>query len=172
MGFILISGGNGSGKSVFAEQLVSQTSGKRYYIATMHPQTEDNHARIQKHRRQREGLGFETLELPYELDGAAVDENSVVLLEDVSNLLANALFEKNGSVTAVLEDICRLKDRCKLLIAVTISGLQDQGFDAETSAYINGLNRLNQQLFHLADAAFTMENQQPLCVKGESHALS
>ncbi|MBQ8598544.1 MAG: bifunctional adenosylcobinamide kinase/adenosylcobinamide-phosphate guanylyltransferase [Oscillospiraceae bacterium] len=167
MSFILISGSNGSGKSLFAERLVSQTSGKRYYIATMHAQTENNHARIEKHRRQREGLGFETLELPYELGSAPVGKDSVVLLEDVSNLLANAMFEKGGSVASVLEDICRLKDRCKLLIAVTISGLRDEGYDAETVSYINGLNQLNQRLFDLADAAYTMEYQQSVCVKGE-----
>lgn len=47
---ILISGPNGSGKSRFAEGLAEKFPGRRYYIATMKPQTEDNLRRIQRHR--------------------------------------------------------------------------------------------------------------------------
>ena len=184
MPLILISGSNGSGKSLFAEEFISQTEGKRIYIATMKPQTADNFSRIEKHRkqrehlciekhrRQREHLHFDTLELPYAVASAAVDGDSVVLLEDVSNLFANAYFEKNGTVDSVLADILQLKSRCKTLVAVTISGLQNEGYDEETAAYINGLNNLNQHLFDLSDLAFTMEKGQPVCQKGEHHANS
>lgn len=172
MPLILISGSNGSGKSLFAEEFISRTEGKRIYIATMKPQTADNFSRIEKHRRQREHLHFDTLELPYEVASAAVDGDSVVLLEDVSNLFANAYFEKNGTVDSVFADILQLKNRCKTLVAVTISGLQNEGYDEETAAYINGLNNLNQRLFDLSDLAFTMEKGQPVCQKGEPHANS
>ena len=172
MPLILISGSNGSGKSLFAEEFISRTEGTRIYIATMKPQTADNFSRIEKHRRQREHLHFDTLELPYEVASAAVDGDSVVLLEDVSNLFANAYFEKNGTVDSVFADIQQLKNRCKTLVAVTISGLQNEGYDEETAAYINGLNNLNQRLFDLSDLAFTMEKGQPVCQKGEPHANS
>ncbi len=172
MPFILIAGPNNSGKSFFAEQLVSKTEGKRYYIATMKPQVEDNFRRIEKHRNQRKHLQFETLELPYSVNSAFVKADSVVLLEDVSNLFANVLFEKKGSISSVLTDIEQLKQRCALLIAVTISGLTDDGYDEETAAYINGLNQLNLQLFDMADIAFIMENQQPICMKGDHYAHS
>ena len=167
MSLILISGPNGSGKSLFAEELIAKTEGKRSYIATMKPQTEDNFSRIEKHREQRAHLCFETLELPYEVDSASVSRDSVVLLEDVSNLFANAYFEKNGSVESVFADIEGLKNRCKLLVAVTISDLKDEGYDEETAAYIKGLNQLNWRLFDLADLAFAMENGQPVRLKGE-----
>ena len=85
---VLISGSNNSGKSVYAEQLIARTSGSRYYIATMRPCTEDNHRRIEKHRAQRKGLGFETLECPCQIGDAPISADGVVLLEDVSNLLA------------------------------------------------------------------------------------
>ncbi len=172
MAFILISGSNGSGKSLFAEELIAQMQGKRCYIATMKAQTDDNFARIEKHRRQREHLHFETLELPYEVGFAPVDEDTVVLLEDVSNLFANAYFEKNGSIDSVFTDVVQLKQRCRHLVAVTISGLKDEGYDEETTTYINGLNKLNQRLFDWADLAFTMEHGQAVCQKGEAHARS
>ena len=172
MAFVLVSGPNGSGKSIFAEQIVAQTEGRRFYIATMKPQTQDNFNRIEKHRKQREHLNFETLELPYELASAPIDGDSIVLLEDVSNLFANAYFEKHGSIDSVFEDILLLKHRCKMLIAVTISDLVDNGYNEETIAYINDLNSLNQRLFSVADSAYLMANGQAICVKGENHANS
>ena len=90
---ILVVGSNQSGKSRFAEKLISCTEGKRYYIATMISSTEDNEFHIKKHIKQREGLGFDTHELPYGFDGLEIESDSVVLLEDVSNLWANLMFD-------------------------------------------------------------------------------
>ena len=172
MKLILVSGSNDSGKSLFAEELISRFDGCRYYIATMKPHTEENHQRIEKHRRQREHLHFDTLELPYEVSSAPLEADSAVLLEDVSNLLANVVFEKQGSAAAVLEDILRLKERCQLLVAVTISGYREEDYDGETAAYIQALNNINRQLFLAADIAYEMNNRQAFCVKGEDHAHS
>ena len=44
---IVVSGPNESGKSAFAESLMSRIPGQRYYIATMVPQTEENYRRIE-----------------------------------------------------------------------------------------------------------------------------
>ena len=120
---ILISGSNGSGKSRFAEELVGKTVGTRYYIATMVSQSEDNECRIEKHKRQREGLGFVTLEVPWQVSAVQVEPNSVVLLEDMTNLLGNTVFAHGGCGEDVYRDICALADKCRLLIVVTISGM-------------------------------------------------
>ena len=169
---VMVSGGNGSGKSRFAEQLIAQTEGRRYYIATMKPCTQENHQRIEKHRRQREGLEFQTLELPYQVQAAPVTADGVVLLEDVSNLLANVMFEKSGDADHVFQDICGLMARCRILVAVTISGLCADGYDEGTTAYINGLNELNQRLHELATVAVTMEDQHPIYEKGDTYDLA
>ena len=168
---VLISGSNNSGKSIYAEQLIAKTIGKRYYIATMLPFTEDNHRRIEKHRAQRQGLGFDTLECPYQIDDVSVSSDGVVLLEDVSNLLANAMFEKGGSSDSVLRDICALADRCRILVVVTIAGLKDDGYDEETAAYINGLNDINRKLFEKASIAISMQDGTPVYQKGDAHVL-
>jgi len=169
MALVLVSGANDSGKSLFAEHLVCQMLGKRYYIATMQACTEENDRRIEKHRRQRAGLGFQTLERLFQVKDAPVDANSVVLLEDVSNLLANVLFEKGGNEEAVFQDIMRLQEQCHTLIAVTISGLESTGYDAETAAYIRALNALNQKLFDQAEVAIMMQEHLPVCQKGDIH---
>ena len=72
----------------------------------------------------------------------------------------------------MFEDILLLKQRCKMLIAVTISDLVDNGYNEETIAYINDLNSLNQRLFSVADSAYLMANGQTICMKGENHANS
>ena len=74
---ILVAGENGSGKSRCAENIVAQTTGRRYYIATMQPCSEENLRRVEKHRRQRRDLRFTTLELPHRVGAAAVENGSV-----------------------------------------------------------------------------------------------
>lgn len=166
---ILISGSNGSGKSAFAESLVARTAGARYYIATMMAQTEENLRRIEKHRRQRENLNFTTLELTRDLASAPVTKDSVVLLEDVTNLLGNGIFVHGLSADAVYEDILALAEKCALLIAVTISGLSAEGYDGETAAYIRDTQELNRKLCDAAVAAASMEAGSPVWQKGESY---
>lgn len=168
---IFICGPNGSGKSRYAESLISNTTGERYYIATMQPQTPENHRRIEKHRLQRKGLLFHTLELPWKIADAPVSSTSVVLLEDVSNLLGNIQFVKGGRLEDALVEILALKERCRLLVAVSISGLCGDGYDRETASYIRGLNHLNERLAVLADVFVTMQGGQPVCEKGDMYGI-
>ena len=168
---LLISGGNGSGKSRYAESCIAKTTGPRCYIATMVPQTEENHRRIQKHIAQRAKLNFSTLELPTQVGTAPVTKDSVVRLEDVSNLLGNTIFSAHSTMEDARENILTLQARCKLLVAVTISGLSSQGYEGETAAYIDDLNTLNRYLFDLADAAVTMKENAPIWEKGAEHDI-
>lgn len=166
---ILISGSNGSGKSAFAESLVARTEGDRYYIATMMAQTEENLRRIEKHRRQRENLNFTTLELSHRVAEAPVTEGSVVLLEDVTNLLGNAIFVHGEEPGQVFADILALAEKCALLIAVTISGLSAEGYDGETAAYIRDTEELNRKLYDASEAAAELREGVPQWQKGEGY---
>ena len=167
----LISGANSSGKSRYAESLAAQCGPDRFYIATMIEQSADDAARIQKHRTQRSPLAFHTLELPHEVGTAPVTPASVVLLEDVSNLLCNVIFEKKGTAQQVLADIRQLQNHCGGLIAVTISGLDEKEYEGETADYIRALRWLNCQLYESADGACQMKNGAPIWQKGEFHAI-
>lgn len=163
---ILISGENNSGKSGYAEKLAAFAGEKRFYIATMLPKTEENTRRIEKHIRQRAELNFKTLELPYCGAEGAVPPDSVVLLEDVSNLLSNEIFEKGGDGEAVFSYICKLRERSETLVAVTISNLNSADYDGETAAYIDALNKLNQALSQRAEVDIRMEGGAPVFLKG------
>lgn len=163
---ILISGENASGKSLFAERLIGSQAKEKYYIATMKACTEENRARIRKHIAQRDGLGFNTLELAYRVGDAEVSKDAIVLLEDVSNLLANNIFEKGVGEDEVFRDICRLRENCAVVVAVTISKMESDGYDGETAGYINSLNRLNEMLFDAAEVAIEMESGKAIYRKG------
>ena len=164
---VLISGANNSGKSAFAEKWVRGTRGRRYYIATMVPQTEENCLRIEKHRRQRAGLGFTTLEMPFDVAKAPVTPDSVVLLEDISNLLANNMFDRGAGVDTVYQDLLALAERCRVLLLVTITGMQADNYAGETAEYVMALNDLNGRLFTAADTVVTLRDGEPAYQKGE-----
>ncbi len=168
---ILVMGENGSGKSAFAEKLTLKLGGERCYIATMIPCGDEGAKRVEKHRAQRAGMGFTTLELPYAVGGAQIPANAVVLLEDVSNLLANALFERGAIAERVLQDIRALDCRCRALIAVTISGLNPDDSEGETRGYVKALHALNESLFALSDTVVEMRGGQPRLRKGEWDAF-
>ena len=143
----LILGPNNSGKSLFAEKLVIETANlHRIYLATMIPQTQENNHRIQKHILQREGKGFTTIEEPWNIHRLDIPKDSVVLLEDASNLLANGIFIHQSNAKESYKRILSLADQCKKLIIVSIGGLTEGDYDHETNHYIKELNTLNEML--------------------------
>ena len=90
---VLVTGGSGCGKSTWAEKLVSALPAeKRVYIATMQVYDEESVQRVARHRAQRADKGFTTIECEKDLASADVPEGSVVLLEDLVNLMANEMF--------------------------------------------------------------------------------
>ena len=68
---ILVSGGSASGKSEFAEGLVTASGLEtRAYLATMQVWDAESERRVERHRRMRAGKGFATVECPVNLAGA------------------------------------------------------------------------------------------------------
>ena len=60
----LVTGGSGSGKSAYAESLLSSCEGIRYYIATMQIYDAEGEKKVERHRKLRAGKGFLTIESP------------------------------------------------------------------------------------------------------------
>lgn len=149
----LVIGPNNSGKSAYAESIIANLkSTKRYYIATMIPYGEEGLARVKKHLKMRENLGMETMEDPYLDKADTIEPGADVLLEDVSNLVANRLFEKGAETCeTIVQEIRTLCDKTANLVIVSIGGIMAEGYDEETVCYINMLNQINEELSQLAD---------------------
>ncbi len=167
--FILLTGGNASGKSLFAERIAAGIPSRRFYAATMIPFGPEGEARRAKHLRQRAGLNFITVECPRGLDEIGCGPGDLVLLEDVSNLLANLTFGEKipDAAETAFRQIAALKKRCAVLLAVTIGGLDGAGCDEETRAYAASLCALNDRLATEADVVIEMRGGKPLLQKGE-----
>ena len=169
----IIIGGSGSGKSAFAEDLVCRLPGRRIYIATMTARDPESLQRIARHRQARAGREFETLERGRDLAGAAESESELparanVLLEDLSNLLANEMFRpEGGGVDAVRAGIKALMDRCTNLTVVTNEIFSDGGrYDGMTELYLRNLAMLNRELAREADLVAEVVCGLPNVLKG------
>ena len=165
----IIIGGSGSGKSAFAERLAADLPGTRIYLATMAAGDPESLERIARHRQQRRGLGFETLERPLDLEGAELPADANVLLEDLSNLLANEMFSpEGGGMDAVRRGLDALIRRCRNLTVVSneiFSGGTE--YEGETLAYMQNLALLNRCLAERADLAVEVVCGLPNVLKGE-----
>ena len=90
---IVVTGGSGSGKSAYAEKQILQFGEMpRYYIATMENRDAESQKRVDRHRAMRADKKFVTVECPYDLQEIQLEKTGAVLLECMSNLVANELF--------------------------------------------------------------------------------
>lgn len=155
--FVLVTGGSGSGKSAYAEeQILSFGKGRRIYIATMHPYDEESLRRVDRHRRMRAGKGFETVERYIGLSELVLPSDSVVLLECLSNLVANEMFQEEGAgeqtVKEIREGIQSLKKQVRHLVVVTNEIFSEfSSYEGDTHKYEQYLGGLNQELAAEAD---------------------
>ena len=154
---VVVTGGSGSGKSAFAEdRILSFGESRRIYIATMQAFDEESHRRIRRHRRMRSGKGFETIERYTELDELILPKNCVVLLECMSNLVANEMFEEQGAhdrtVSEVTKGIENLLEQAAHVVIVTNEIFSDAVvFDGDMDSYLEYLGKINQAAAQRAD---------------------
>lgn len=164
--FTLITGSAASGKSEYAEELVRTLAGRKIYLATMEPAGAER--RIARHRRQRAGKGFETVERSMNLSGLTLPPDSSVLLECLGSLTANELYNAGGGgVQAVLEGVEHLLKQCVHLTVVTnevCSGGAD--YAGDTLAYMRALARENRVLAGRADRVVEVVCGLPNVLKG------
>jgi len=165
----IVVGGAGSGKSAFAENHACMLPGRIIYLATMLPRDGESRARVMRHRAQRAHLGFETLERGLDLKGAEIPAGANVLLEDLSNLLANELYEPDGggmdSVRCGLDHLIRSCENLTIVTNEIFCGGAD--YDEESLRYMRTLADVNRDLAACADLVVEVVCGLPNVLKGK-----
>lgn len=170
---IIITGGSGSGKSEYAEKKVMELGENRIYIATMMVYDEEGKQRVKRHKILRTSKNFYTLERPINLDTIPenqIPKNSVVLLECMSNLVANEMFSSNHSgysqnemIDKILRGVDKISNQANHLVIVTNEVFSDGiTYDRETMNYIQVLGAVNVRLAAVADEVWEVVCGIPL----------
>lgn len=177
----IVYGGSASGKSSYAESFAMslQGEGRLLYIATMYPYkwntTEidpETMQRIERHRAMRADKGFDTVECYRHVEHIVAKRQDVLLLECMSNLLANEMYleqdsddgglaetmsevEKTGvgmSETLspvskkIVQALVNLSTRVQDVVIVTNDVFSDGGsltYDESTREYVKNLAEIN-----------------------------
>ncbi len=167
----VITGGSGSGKSQYAEQFLQKFPQPYIYLATMHGQGTEARERICRHRKQREGKGFVTIEKGTHLEELVWKDRPTVLLECISNLVANEMFDGDRNLQQTEEHI-RMELQYMMNISEHIVFVTNEVFsdtllyDEMTIEYLQLLGRINQWLAQKADIVEEVVYGITLQIKG------
>lgn len=171
----LVTGGSGSGKSEFAENLsVAYKSKNLIYIATMFPYDDESLKKVERHKKMRKDKNFKTVECFTNLKDAVIPENSTVLLDCISNLVANEMYLENGAkdltVKTIIDGVREIKDKCENFVIVTNEVFSDGiDYDAETMRYIKYIGEINKEIGKEADNVVEIVYSIPVYLKGGEH---
>lgn len=173
--FLVVCGGSGSGKSEYAEEQIMKLKAKNQekpllYIATMMGEDTETKQKIQRHREMRKDKGFETLECFYKLADANIPRESIVLLDCMSNLVANECFAEQGAkentVEAILAGVKHIREQCAHLVIVTNDVFSDGcEYDTGTQKFLRDLGRVNTAIAGQADQVVEVVCKIPIVHK-------
>ena len=199
----IVYGGSASGISSYAESFAMslQGEGRLLYIATMYPYkwntTEidpETMQRIERHRAMRADKGFDTVECYRHVEHIVAKRQDVLLLECMSNLLANEMYlepdsddgglaetmsevEKTGvgmSETLspvskkIVQALVNLSTRVQDVVIVTNDVFSDGGsltYDESTREYVKNLAEINCALAREAATVTEVVCGIPVIVK-------
>lgn len=186
----IVYGGSASGKSSYAESFAMslQGEGRLLYIATMYPYkwntTEidpETMQRIERHRAMRADKGFDTVECYRHVEHIVAKRQDVLLLECMSNLLANEMYlepdSNAGSDMAetmspvsnkIVQALIDLSTRVQDVVIVTNDVFSDGGsltYDESTREYVKNLAEINCALARVAETVTEVVCGIPVIVK-------
>lgn len=197
----LVTGTSASGKSEYAESVAVRLYnsfggiGRLYYVAAMKPFGAEADKRILRHQMLRAGKGFDTIECYTHLERLSAHDRDVFLIECMSNLLANEIYDECGSLrsidrgeahveeqyrrewctdrlrTSIAEPVLSLAGSAAAVVIVTndvfTDGRHFGGDEAETELYCRMLGELNIMLAKEADAVVEVVCGMPNVIKND-----
>ena len=163
----LVLGGARSGKSRYAEGLVTALPGPWTYVATGQAFDDEMRARIAQHRAERVP-GWLTVDAPVDLPGALAGAGSAPVLVDCLTLWVSNLLLAGADVAAAVAEL-RAALRARAAATVLVSNEVGMGIvpdNALARAFRDAAGRLHQQVAADADRVVLVVAGLPLAVKG------
>lgn len=171
---VFLCGGSKSGKSMLAQRLAAGMGHPLYYVATMVPRDAEDEARVRRHRLERSGWGFETLECPRDvlrcLEGT--DPAGAFLLDSATALLANGMFDGRGvhpqAYLKIAGELSEFIRRAPNSVIVSDYIFSDALlYDELTEAYRRGLAHIHRRLADCCDTVVEAVAGRTIVHKGE-----
>ena len=175
-----ISGGCKNGKSGWAQRIAKARAEREdaplplYYVATMIPTDGEDRARVLRHRQEREGWGFVTLEQGRDVLRAldVADPRGVFLLDSVTALLANEMFPGAGEIrwdagSRVADALMAFARRAPNTVFVSDYIFSDALlYDETTEAYRRALAHVDRRMAQCCDNVLEIVYGQAIVHKG------
>jgi len=174
---IFITGGIGSGKSSFALKKAEEISekykiSKKIFVATAEPFDDEMRLKIQNHKKEREGLGWETREEPMNIWNAFEEEkNFLAIVDCITTWLGNIFFyfrKDMNKIDDILESFKRFVLSQNFGVMIFISNECGQGIipqDELTRLWLRKLSEINKFLAQMSDEVYFMVSGIPMKLK-------
>ncbi|TGK11994.1 bifunctional adenosylcobinamide kinase/adenosylcobinamide-phosphate guanylyltransferase [Leptospira fletcheri] len=182
-GIILVTGGNRSGKSGFALDTALTLPGRRIFIATCPKIDEEMDRRILKHKEERRGQGWDTVEEPLDLNGVFLkfssQEETVTIVDCLSLWINNLMYDaqqkgqtlEESTVVSITSEMLRSVRSGFPGKVIFVSGEVGLGLvpdSALSRSYRDLLGTCNRTLASESDEAFFLVSGIPLRLKPNS----
>lgn len=174
---ILVTGGSRSGKSDYARLLAESLPGPRVFVATCPVVDEETAERIRRHREERAGSDWDTVEEPVHLSSAvrACTGHTVILVDCLTLWVNNLLYHARESGNTLTEDhivreASELMDACSTRNRTVIVVTNEVGCgivpeDPITRLYRDLVGRCNRLVAQRADEVTLVSCGIPLHLK-------
>jgi len=175
---VLITGGGRSGKSACAQRLAESLPGPRAFVATCPILDDEMRERVRRHREERQGKNWDTIEETLALAGVLREhrEYPVVLVDCLTLWINNVMYESEDDTRQPSEDeiagLCRdVLDACRERTGAVIFVTNEIGMgiipeNPVVRHYRDLAGRCNQVMAAGADEVIFVACGIPLHLKG------
>ncbi len=165
----LVTGGAASGKSRFAEKLVTLSGYSKVYVATAEAYDVEIKEKIARHKDMR-GNGWQTIEAPLDfteaLSRAAPDQ--IILLDCLTMWLSNHLMAENYIGVETDEGLTAISNcKCPVVVVSNEVGTSVVPENRLARRFRNVQGALNQRVAERADLVVTVISGLPIALKGK-----
>ncbi len=167
---IMVTGGQRSGKSVFAEHLALQLSSHPTYLATARVTDEDMARRVAIHKARRKSL-WRNIEAPLYVESFTFKENEVVLIDCLTLWATNWFFEENEDISQAVLSLKKqigwllLMDATFIIVTNEI-GLGGVSPNRMQRKFADMQGEINQYIASIAEEVYMIISGLPMKIKG------